>query len=160
MPDTTDPNAFITIVPLLDFVNHSHEPNCMAIPFHDKVDDQSYVILKATRDIEANEQVTMSYGDLPNTHLIQKYGFVQPNNPIKKSICTFPFREYDSLLYEEAELKTDLSKKLSMPLSEFGLQGIEFMNNRFPKEVMAKLRLSFLTSQTLLDNGGVSFVEG
>ena len=76
MPDTTDPNAFITIMPLIDFVNHSLEPNCMAIPYHDKVDDESYVILKAIRDIAPNEQVTMSYGDISNTHLIQKYGFV------------------------------------------------------------------------------------
>ena len=70
MPDTTDPKAFITIVPLLDFVNHSPEPNCIMLPYHDKVAGQSYVILKSIRDIPKDEQVTISYGDLPNTHLI------------------------------------------------------------------------------------------
>ena len=45
-------------------------------------------------------------------------------------------------------------------MSETGLHNAEFMNNRFPKEVLQKLRLSFLTSQTLLDRGGSSFVEG
>ena len=33
------------------------------------------------------------------------------------------------------------------------------MNNRFPKNVLQNLRLSFLTSKTLLDNGGASFVK-
>ena len=70
MPATEDPKAFITIVPLLDFVNHAADPNCVAIPFHDAVDDQSYVVLKAIKDIEPNQQLTISYGELPNTHLI------------------------------------------------------------------------------------------
>ena len=39
MADTTDPKAFISIVPLLDFINHSLEPNCIVVPFHDKVDN-------------------------------------------------------------------------------------------------------------------------
>ena len=159
MPDTKDPNSFLTIVPLLDFVNHSPEPNCIILPYHDKVSDQSYVILKSIRDIPENEQVTISYGDLPNTHLIQKYGFVQPNNPLKKIICNYPFREYDRLLYEEAGLKTDLSKKHGIPISTSGLPNAEFMNDRFPVDVLKRMRLSFLTSKTLLDNGGVSFLD-
>ena len=76
MPATEDPNAFITILPLMDFINHSTEPNCVVISHHDKVADQSYAVLRTIRDIGENEQITISYGDLPNTHLIQKYGFV------------------------------------------------------------------------------------
>ena len=159
MPDTTDPNAFITIMPLIDFVNHSLEPNCMAIPYHDKVNDESFVILKAIKDIKPNEQVTINYGDLPNTHLIQKYGFVQPDNPQKKILCSFPFREYDSVVYEEASLKSELSKKLKIPMKKNGLENAEFLNNRFPKEVLKRLRLSFLSSQTLLDNGGKAYID-
>ena len=103
--------------------------------------------------------MTISYGDLPNSHLIQKYGFVQPDNPLKKINCSFTFREFDSLVYEEAGLKTDISQKLSIPISAKGLLNVDFMNNRFPKDVLKKLRLSFLTSKTLLDNGGSAFLN-
>ena len=39
MPATEDPNAFITILPLMDFVNHSMKPNCVVLSHHDKVSD-------------------------------------------------------------------------------------------------------------------------
>ncbi len=37
--------AVSMIVPLLDMVNHSPEPNCIFLPYHDKVSDTSYVTL-------------------------------------------------------------------------------------------------------------------
>ena len=69
-----------------------------------------------------------------------------------------PFYEYDAVLYEEAKLKTDLSKKLNIPLTGGKVNNAEFMNNRFPKEILRKLRLTFLSSKTLLENGGISFI--
>jgi hypothetical protein len=32
-------------MPILDFINHSFDPNVVALPYHDKVNDESYVIL-------------------------------------------------------------------------------------------------------------------
>jgi hypothetical protein len=46
-----DPKACLMIIPLLDFVNHDHNPNVVALPYHDKVSDASYVILNAIKDI-------------------------------------------------------------------------------------------------------------
>ena len=40
-----DDKGLLMIVPLLDFVNHSAEPNCVVLPYHDKVSDRSYVLL-------------------------------------------------------------------------------------------------------------------
>ncbi len=37
--------AVSMIVPLLDMVNHSPSPNCIFLPYHDKVSDTSYVTL-------------------------------------------------------------------------------------------------------------------
>jgi len=50
-----DPNAVLMILPLLDYINHSFEPNVVAAPAHDKINDESYVMLRALRDIEAGE---------------------------------------------------------------------------------------------------------
>jgi len=50
-PPTADPNAVLMILPILDFLNHSTDPNVIATPFHDSVSDQSYVVLRALREI-------------------------------------------------------------------------------------------------------------
>ena len=58
------------ILPLLDFINHSFNPNVIVTPHHDHFNDQSYVMLRAIRDIDAEEQLLMSYGPLPNCHFL------------------------------------------------------------------------------------------
>lgn len=65
-----DPNAVLMILPLLDYVNHSFDPNVIAVPGHDPINDESYVMLKALRNIESGEQLEMSYGDLSNSHFL------------------------------------------------------------------------------------------
>ena len=46
--------------------------------------------------------MTISYGnDLANTHLIQKYGFVTRDNPVKKVITNMPFYDFDTITLEE-----------------------------------------------------------
>lgn len=65
-----DPNSVLMIVPLLDFINHDRDPNVIALPYHDKVSDVSYVTLQALKDIAAGDQLLMSYGNIANTHLI------------------------------------------------------------------------------------------
>jgi len=100
--DTSDPNAAFMIVPPLDFINHSSDPNVIVMPYHDKVSDHSYVVVQALKEISEGEQLTMSYGNLPNTHLIQKYGFVQHNNPLVQSVLQIPYHDYCALLYEES----------------------------------------------------------
>lgn len=75
------------MIPLLDFLNHSKEPNVIVTPQHDQVNNRSYVVLTALRDIAAGEQLTVSYGELANTHMVQKYGFVEKNNPKLEALC-------------------------------------------------------------------------
>ena len=131
--EMNDANAVSMIVPLMDMINHSETPNCIILPYHDKVDDQSYVTLQSIRPIEKGEQLTISYGsDMPNTHLIQKYGFVTRDNPIKKTITNLPFHEYETIAYEETPLKQELAAKFGLPYSQNGLHSAVFYNNRFP----------------------------
>ena len=64
------------------------------------------------------EQLTISYGnDLANTHLIQKYGFVTRDNPLKKIICTLPFHEYETIAYEESQLKVEHASRNQLAYS-------------------------------------------
>ena len=105
--------------------------------------------------------MTISYGnDLANTHLIQKYGFVTRDNPVKKLTMNMPFHEYEALTYEEAPLKKELSQTHRIPYSQSGIMNSIFYNSKFPQEVLAQIRLAFFTSRMLMDNGGVGFLEG
>lgn len=70
-----DPNLLLMMMPLMDMVNHSSSPNVGIMPIHDKMTASSYLVMRALRDIEENEQLTISYGNLSNLHFIQKYGF-------------------------------------------------------------------------------------
>ncbi len=77
-----DPNLQLLIMPLLDFINHTQlpknptsatdveGPNVRCMPYHDTVNNESFVLLEALKDIKKDDQLLMSYGRLSNTHLI------------------------------------------------------------------------------------------
>lgn len=132
-------------MPLLDYINHDPSPNVIARPHHDKVNDQSFIVIEAIKDIEPGEQMLMSYGNLPNSHLIQKYGFTLPDNPIKQSIVRLPWRDYNPLLFEEHSLKSEISKKLKIPLNPHILP-CTLHTDKFDGAIMQQLRLTFLSS--------------
>jgi SET domain-containing protein len=71
----SDPNLLLIMMPLMDMLNHSHTPNVAILPHTDPLHDKSFLVVKALREIEADEQLCVSYGDLSNLHLVQKYGF-------------------------------------------------------------------------------------
>lgn len=71
-----DPNQVLMMMPFMDLLNHAPTANTAIYPLVDKMhDNHSYLVLKALKDIEEDEQLTISYGNLSNMHLIQKYGF-------------------------------------------------------------------------------------
>ena len=56
----------LLLMPLFDFINHAHLPNeklpkdeptanVVALPYHDSVNNESYVILQALRDIKKDD---------------------------------------------------------------------------------------------------------
>ena len=66
---SNDPNMLLMLVPVLDLLNHSNKENAGLFPFHDKLNDGSYIDLVAKEEIKAGDQVTVSYGKLSNIHL-------------------------------------------------------------------------------------------
>lgn len=158
--EMNDPKSVMMMMPLLDMVNHSSDPNCVILPYHDKTSDHSYVILQSIKPIAKGDQITISYGsDLANTHLIQKYGFVMPENPVKKLITNLPFHDYETIAYEETPLKMEVSQKYGIPYSQNGIHNAVFYSQKFPQEVLRQIRLSFLTSRQLIENGGANYVN-
>ena len=75
-----DPNLLLLMTPLLDMLNHSPDPNVAVLPHRDSIENESFLVLHALKDIEPDEQLTINYGNLSNMHFIQKYGFVVSNS--------------------------------------------------------------------------------
>ena len=65
-----------SLLPCIDLCNHSFAPNCAL----ESQGDNS-VSLIAQEDIPADEPLTITYGALSNTTLLQDYGFIVQQNP-------------------------------------------------------------------------------
>ena len=97
------------MLPFMDFLNHAREPNCGIVPYIDKLNDNhSYFICQALRDIEPNEPLTISYGNLNNIHFVQKYGFTmfdEDQDLYNNVQGGYHFGDYQQIVYEEQLLK-------------------------------------------------------
>ena len=60
-----------SLVPIFDMLNHASDPNC-------DWDIENGVEIWAERDIEAGEELFISYGEHGNDRLVQFYGFSLP----------------------------------------------------------------------------------
>eukprot|EP00347_Sterkiella_histriomuscorum_P016609 403352531 len=152
---STDQNPFLMMLPLVDMINHSpsFQPNVVVLPYEDKLNSESYIIIQAIQDIQENEQLYQSYGNLSNTHLIQKYGFTLEQNPNNMIQHSFPFGSFERYTYEEQQLKRKLSQQFKIPINEQRFMG-SFYSNRFNQDMFKTLRLGFLASQNIIDRRG------
>lgn len=144
----------------MDMVNHSRTPNCGIFPYRDKLDNNhSYVQLVALRNIEPNEQLTVTYGDLCNMHYVQKYGFTlfdqeQESHNIVQG--AYYFEDYQQIVYEEQALKQELRELKKIGYHPEVIFGMNLFPNKFEQQLLQRLRLSFLTSKTIMDFGGTA----
>ena len=67
------------LVPFLDLINHQNNFNS----FYNFDYNSNTFILYAIRDIQINEEITISYGKLNNIELFNYYGFTLKNNQFK-----------------------------------------------------------------------------
>ena len=85
-----------SIVPFIDLFNHDLNYNLD----WDYSDNKKGYILKAIKDIEPNEELTVSYGDVNNMELFTVYGFTLNYNkfkiPIRIKIEEFKYSLYPS----------------------------------------------------------------
>lgn len=66
-----------TLVPVMDCINHSLDPNC-EYNYDPAAGD---FIVTSTRAVSRGEEMTISYGPLSNARLLRLYGFALPSNP-------------------------------------------------------------------------------
>ena len=95
-----------SMVPILDFVNHHRHPNSA----HEYCAATHEFRLRATSDIHAEEEVTISYGDARSNHsFLTLYGFVDRMNPYVGDVtCSIP-AEYSPISEDPASLDHQLN---------------------------------------------------
>ena len=86
-PKDYDRRTYSILCPLVDTINHEFTPNSYIHGTFSLVDNDSYVLVKSKREIEAGEEITINYGNYSNHDLLMKYGFTVENNPFNE----FPF---------------------------------------------------------------------
>merc|ERR1711988_1509274 len=64
------------LVPLIDMFNHGTAPTSWDFAF-------GKFVLVAGRSYTPGEEVTISYGNLNNAHLLEHYGFAMEHNPVE-----------------------------------------------------------------------------
>lgn len=67
----------MTLLPVIDCLNHSYEPNARIL-FDD---DAKEFAVEALQPIAGGEEVVVSYGDLDSSTLLRQYGFLLDSNP-------------------------------------------------------------------------------
>ena len=72
-----DGSSAAAMLPLIDMANHQFTPNA-GVSGSSK---SSELTMKALRDIAPGEDVSLSYGNLPNDFLLLDYGFIVDRNP-------------------------------------------------------------------------------
>ena len=74
----SDPQAPMTLCPVLDLTNHAADASCL----HSFDAASRSFVLTAKRSHEPGDEVTISYGVLDNCRLLRLYGFTEHNNPV------------------------------------------------------------------------------
>eukprot|EP00468_Gymnochlora_sp_CCMP2014_P002079 CAMPEP_0167742408 /NCGR_PEP_ID=MMETSP0110_2-20121227/1411_1 /TAXON_ID=629695 /ORGANISM="Gymnochlora sp., Strain CCMP2014" /LENGTH=590 /DNA_ID=CAMNT_0007626599 /DNA_START=125 /DNA_END=1897 /DNA_ORIENTATION=+ len=75
--------SFPALVPIWNIANHS--PLCANLRLNYNHDEKRFEMIVST-DVEKGEQLFVSYGDLPNSELLRKYGFV--DGSASSLVCT------------------------------------------------------------------------
>ena len=74
-------SLFYSFIPGVDLLNHDANANCEIRLISNKNNASTSIEVYAIRDIENDEECTISYGNhRSNDELLRKYGFCVPNN--------------------------------------------------------------------------------
>ena len=111
-----DPNLSLIMMPLLDMLNHSNQPNVAIMPYHDKLANKSFLSLTALREIGPDEQLCVSYGQLSNVHKVQKYGFTTFDDESQDQLNVIQGSysygaDYAQIIHDEQTLKLELAEE-------------------------------------------------
>ena len=144
-----NPDYETFVCPIAEYLNHSHDPNCILTLGKTLHQDQSLEMLvwKSVKDIPIGEQLFVSYGNLSNYHFLQKYGFTLDNfNSLQKFPLYFKFLDYKSIVDDQMELKFKLGQHKKIE----DYRGLHYLyDNKFDMNLLKSLRIAFLTSDLI-----------
>jgi len=140
---------FIAVMcPIVDLINHSFRPNCKLEGEYVNVDAESFVVVRATEDIEKNEELMINYGDYPNYDFLMKFGFLNKNNPFNELKIELNYDEYLNF----TEQQFDLKKKIMRTVETLNLEEIALFSNKINDDILKMLRIYFLTNDDIMKN--------
>jgi hypothetical protein len=85
------------LLPIVDSCNHKSVDYVGVLAF--EPDSNNYIV-RATRQVPPNTQITISYGDRNNDDLLQYFGFVEADNGFDRYIVISPLTTLQLLLQE------------------------------------------------------------
>merc|ERR1712226_1023150 len=125
-----------TLVPLIDLINHSHDPGCQWFWSVEK----NAMVITATREHKAGEELLDSYGSRSNVLYYRTYGFTQApwDEPLWNYVLRaerarnifdafLPVKDvHDCILLESQSVDATLSKALAA-VAEHGQSPSDFL---------------------------------
>lgn len=106
--------------------------------------NDSFVTLKALKDISRNEELTIQYGEMSNNELYFKYNFVVGQNPHSFYLARLNYDDYEEDASNLFDTKLPLFEKLG------GIPEIvKVFRTKIDEDSMAALRLYFLNQSDL-----------
>lgn len=147
-----NPDHNIFVAPIAEYLNHSNDPNWVLELSKKMIREVEVPIVKwlATKDILIGDQLMVSYGNLSNMHLIQKYGFTLEDNQYT-SVPFYPNWGIEKgILQEEMDLKIKLYQKTKIKSHNITWQ---FYENKLDSMLLPSLRIAFLNSDLVTKIG-------
>jgi len=138
----------LIVSPVTDLINHSFEPNCHVEGYYNSIENDSFVEIRALRDIKAGEELTINYGDMSNYDYLMKFGFLNNNNPFDEYYLNLDFGSAVGYTGQVFELK----QKIFSLTSDLKLENIKVYRNRIDANMLANLRVYFLTEEDVKAN--------
>ena len=74
----------LVMTPVVDLLNHSDRPNCLMVTSADRIH------VEALHDIKRGDELTISYGELPNIALLAIWGFCLERNSRNQVLLAVP----------------------------------------------------------------------
>lgn len=93
-PKYFDMNSVVILAPIVDMINHSFQPNCRLFGSYFQHESESFVVVKATKEIKKGEELTINYGNMHNLDYLMRYGFVNQQNPFNELSVNLNFDDY------------------------------------------------------------------
>ncbi|EAR94810.2 SET domain protein (macronuclear) [Tetrahymena thermophila SB210] len=147
-PKFFDINSVVIMSPVVDWINHSFDPNCKLTGAYYQHETESFVVVKAAKDIKQGEELTVNYGNMNNMDYLMRYGFVNQSNPHNELSLTLNFDDY----LEYTSQLFDFKQKIFKTQEDFSLDRFILFENRINKNLLRSLRIYFLKNEDLLTN--------